>query len=174
MVVMLLHPPATVWSNVGSVCVSGSPLTVDDVAERLSDVVIEQVPPLRPSFQPPGGTVVNLPTLFSAGQPRLLDTRRFDLVGFHVVLDARATWRWDFGDGERLATDQPGGPWPDRSVSHTYAQPGLHLVTVSSLWRGWFTVDGMGPFAVAGPAVAQDSPAMPVRVAQARAVLVGD
>jgi len=174
MVVLLLRPPSTVWSNVGSMCVSGGPLTVDDVAQRLSDVVIEQVPDLRPSFQPPGGTVVNLPTVFASGQPRGLGTRTFSLVGFAVVLDARATWRWDFGDGQTLVTDEPGGAWPNVSVAHTYTRAGRLLARVTSEWQGWFTVDGLGPFPVAGPAVTQASGPLPVLVHEARAVLVAD
>jgi hypothetical protein len=172
--VLLLRPPETTWSVVGSYCVSGSPLTVDDVGRRLSDVVLERVPPLVPSSQPPGGTVVNLPALFAAGQPARLDTRTFTLVGFTVVLDARATWRWDFGDGTTVVTEEPGGAWPNRAVSHTYARPGPVMVRVTSQWQGWFTVDGLGPFPVGGPPVQQVSDPLPLVVDEARAVLVGE
>ena len=174
MVVLLMRPPDTTWSTVGSYCVSGSPVTVDDVAHQLSDVVLQRVPPLTPSFQPAGGTLVNLPAIFSSGQPARLDTRRFDLVGFGIVLDARASWHWDFGDGAAADTDDPGGAWPDRGVSHTYTQPGRLTVRVVSQWQGWFTVDGMGPFAVAGAPVTQTSGALPLVVHEARAVLVGE
>jgi hypothetical protein len=174
MVVLLARPPDLSWVVVGSVCVNGAPLTVDDVADRLADVVIERVPRLEPTYQPPGGTVVNLPTLFASGQPARLDTRRFELVGFAVVLDARASWRWQFGDGGALVTDQPGGPWPDRSVSHTYARPGTVAVQVSSRWQGWFTIDGLGPFLVAGAPVEQTAGPLPLVVHEARAVLVSD
>ena len=172
MVVLMRRPPSVTWTVVGSVCVSGAPLTVDDLAEQLTDVVIERVPALDPSFQPAGGTLVNLPTLFASGQPERIDTRSFDLVGFAIVLDARATWHWQFGDGTDLVTDQSGGAWPDRSVSHTYARPGSVDVRVTSQWQGWFTVDGLGPFPVAGVPVEQTSGPIPVTVFEARAVLV--
>lgn len=174
MVILLRRPPSPTWDTVGSMCVSGAPLTVDDVAQQLSDVVIERVPPLRPSVQPAGGTVVNLPAIFASGQPERMSTRRFDLVGFAVVLDARATWRWRFGDGAEVTTQLPGGAWPDDSVSHVYRTPGQRVVSVVAQWQGWFTVDGMGPFPVAGPSVTQVSAPLPLPVYEARAVLVGE
>lgn len=174
MVILLLRPPSVTWDVVGSMCVSGAPLTVDDVARQLADVVVRRVPPLEPTFQPRGGTLVNLPALFASGQPARLATRTFDLVGFVVVLDARASWRWQFGDGATLETDQPGGAWPDRSVSHAYAGPGVFDVRVSSRWLGWFTVDGLGPFPVNGPAVVQSAGPVALVVHEARAVLVDE
>ena len=171
MVILLQRPPSLVWDNVGSFCSSGAPLTVDTLAQRLHGVVIRRVPALRPTAQPPGGTVVNLPTVFAANQPAIMGTRRFTIVGFRVELNARATWRWSFGDGTTLDTTSPGGRWPDTSVSHIYRHAGLSSVHVSSEWRGWFTVDDIGPFQVSGPSVTQIS-ALALPVHEARAVLV--
>lgn len=170
--VFLRRPGEPAFTSVGLVCVApAGPVTVADLATRLSDVVVERVPDLTPSYQPVGGTLVHLPTLFATGQQRRLDTRSFELVGFAVVLDARATWAWQFGDGQDLVTGQPGGGFPDRSVAHVYRQPGRYPVVVTSVWEGWFTVDGMGPFQVGGPQVTQTQ-TMAVEVNQARAVLV--
>lgn len=172
--VYLRRPGEPDFSSVGLVCVPmAGPVTVADMATRLSDVVVERVPDLRPSYQPSGGTLVHLPTLFTSGQPHRLDTRHFELVGFSIVLDARARWAWRFGDGDELVTDQPGGAYPDRSVAHVYQRPGRYPVAVTSVWDGWFTVDGMGPFQVGGPQVTQ-SQLLSVDVAEARAVLVAE
>jgi hypothetical protein len=174
-IVLLLRPNATEWEEIGLVCLRASgPTTVADVADRLHNVVIEKVPPLRPSSQPLGGTLVQLPAIFDSGQPAHLGDREFDLVGFHVVLQGRATWLWRFGDGSEVTTSEPGGGWPDDSVSHTYRKAGEYSVTVATEWRAWFTVDGLGPFEVGGDPVVQVASPFGIPVQQARAQLVVD
>jgi hypothetical protein len=171
-IVLLLRPGDTEWQEVGLVClVGGAPTTVDDLAAELADVVVEDVPPLEPSAQPAGGTLVGLPAVFTSGQPRSLGQRRFDLVGFSVVLEGRASWSWDFGDGALLTTDDPGGSWPNVAVSHSYPRAGDYSVGVRTVWDAWFTVDGLGPWPVGGDPVEQVAP-LPLTVHQARAELV--
>lgn len=172
-IVMLRRPQDTEWGVVGLVClVDGAPTTVDDVASQLSDVVVEDVPPLQPSYQPAGGTLIGLPAIFDAGQPARLGSRQFTLVGFDVELNGRATWTWQFGDGETLSTQQPGGAWPNTEVSHAYDQAGQYGVTVTTEWQAWFTVDGMGPWPVGGDPVVQVSGPQTLPVVEARAELV--
>ena len=172
-IVMLLRPGDADWRLVGLVClVDGVPLTVDDVSDRLSDVVLEEVPDLRPSYQPRGGTLIGLPAVFDAGQPRTLGARRFELVGFDVVLRGQASWTWSFGDGGSLQTDDPGGAWPHMDVAHSYTNPGSYGVGVTTSWEAWFTVDGMGPWQVQGDPVVQTAGPLAIDVVQARAELV--
>ncbi len=174
MEVHLRRPGEPQFTLVGLVCLSpGAPTTVADLGERLRDVVVEEVPELAPSFQPSGSTVVSLPTLFTSGQPRRMDSRSFSLVGFDVVLDARAVWAWAFGDGQELVTTAPGGEYPDMSVSHAYPRPGRYPVAVTSAWEGWFTVDGLGPFRAGGATVTQTAQLV-VDVREARAVLLAE
>jgi hypothetical protein len=171
--VLLLRPGDTDWREVGLVClVGGAPVTVDDLSDQLSDVVVEQVPPLRPTYQPQGGTLIGLPAVFGAGQPARLGERSFELVGFQIVLDGRATWTWTFGDGEAMTTEEPGGPWPDAAVSHAYTRPGQYPVQVTASWQAWFTVDGLGPWPVAGDPVEQTQGLPLLPVVEARAQLV--
>lgn len=172
-IVLLLRPGDTQWREVGLVClVGGGPITVDDVAAELSDVVVEDVPPLRPTFQPKGGTLIGLPAVFAAGQPANLGERRFSLVGFAIVLDGRASWTWEFGDGEALTTDEAGGSWPEMAVSQAYQRAGSYPVSVTTTWEAWFTVDGLGPWPVGGDPVLQSADLLPVSVVEARAELV--
>ena len=172
-IVLLLRPADTEWREIGLVClVAGAPTTVEDLSDRLSDVVVEQVPALRPSFQPEGGTLIGLPAVFDAGQSPTLGERRFDLVGFEIVLNGRATWTWRFGDGESLSTQDPGGAWPTTDVAHAYDHAGRYPVSVTAEWRAWFTVDGMGPWPVAGAAVTQTEGPFDLAVVEARAQLV--
>jgi hypothetical protein len=173
MLVFLRHVGEPDYTQIGSYCVGpGGPVTVGEMAQRLRDVVVERVPAVHLGYQPAGGALVNLPALFSSGQPARLDTRRFDLVGFQVVLDARPSWVWTWGDGSQTVTTEPGGPWPDRSVSHVFSDSGLARVSLATSWDGWFTVDGMGPFPTGGSPVVQQSGPWSVPVRQARAHLV--
>jgi hypothetical protein len=172
-IVMLLRPGDGEWRVIGLVCLTpAGPTTVADVADRLHDVVVEQVPQQRPSSQPRGGTLVRLPAIFASGQPRALGARQFTLVGFDIVLQGRATWVWRFGDGEQVVTTEPGGEWPDMSVSHVYDDPGTYDVDLTTEWQAWFTVDGMGPFVVDGDPVTQVGPPLELMVREARAELV--
>jgi hypothetical protein len=174
-IVLLLRPGESAWQEIGLVCIAAAgPTTVDDLADRLHDVVVEQVPPLLPSTQPRGGTLVYLPAIFASGQPSTLGERRFGLVGFDIVLQGRATWIWRFGDGAAVTTTEPGGQWPNDAVAHEYHDAGRYAVVVTSEWQAWFTVDGMGPFAVAGDLVTQTSAPLDLSVRQARAELVSD
>jgi hypothetical protein len=173
MLVFLRHAGEPDYTQVGSYCMGrDGPVTVGEMADRLRDVVVERVPAVHWSYQPAGGAVVNLPALFSSGQPPRLDTRTFDLIGFRIVLDAEPRWNWSWGDGTTLATDRPGGSWPDTSVSHTYRDPGPVSVALTTSWSGWFTVDGMGPFPTGGSPVLQQSGPWILPVRQARAHLV--
>jgi hypothetical protein len=172
-IVLLLRPGDTDWQEVGLVClVDGAPTTVDDVATQLKDVVVEDVPPLAPSYQPKGGTLIGLPAVFATNQPEHLGERQFDLVGFAIVLRGKATWNWDFGDGSQVDTLDPGGAFPHMSVSHAYGQGGSYEVTATATWQAWFTVDGMGPWPVSGPAVIQTSDPLEMPVLPARAELI--
>jgi hypothetical protein len=172
-IVMLWRPGDREWREVGLVClVDGAPVTVDEMGDRLSDVVVEDVPDLRPSYQPEGGTLIGLPAIFDAGQPRTLGERQFTLVGFDIELHGRATWTWTFGDGGSMSTDEPGGAWPTTTVSHAYTRAGRYPVGVSAEWQAWFTVDGMGPWPVEGDPVVQTVGPLPLRVVEARAELI--
>lgn len=172
-IVLLWRPESPVWREVGLVCLGPvGPITVQDVADLLHDRVLEHVPPLQPSMQPEARTLVQLRTVFASGQPRSLGERDFNLVGFAVTLQGRATWTWDFGDGGVFNTQEPGGAWPNTDVSHTFTRPGRYAVQVSSAWRAWFTVGGFGPYPVGGDPVVQQAPSIPVDVLEARAELV--
>ncbi len=170
--IFLRRPGETTFQQVGSFCQSsGQPLTPAQLIPDVRDRFLELLPPQSPSYQPAAGTLVNLPTIFAAGQPATIGQKQFDLAGFSIGLTATASWLWQWGDGSSAVFDTPGGPYPDQSVTHTYRAAGSRRVVVTTTWDGVFTVDGLGPFAVAGPPVEQSS-ALDVTVREARAQLV--
>lgn len=166
--------PGQDWAVVGEACQGGTPpVTVADVGSAVRDRAEAALPPLRAAVQPAAGTLVGVPAVFTSGQPAA-GIRGADLsvLGLAVSLDARARWHWSYGDGAQAWATVPGGRWPDLSVSHSYRRAGSLTVAVDAVWRGEFTVEGLGPFAVPGDPLVQNR-TLPVVVREARAHLVG-
>jgi hypothetical protein len=166
--------PGQDWSVAGEACVGDTPpATVEQVGSQLRAEAIKALPVLRPAVQPAGGVLVGIPAVFRTGQPSA-GIRGADLsvLGLAILLDSRVRWHWTYGDGTAEWTSRPGGRWPDTSVSHTYLRVGPTTASVTAVWRGEYTVEGLGPFAVPGPPLTQDG-VVPVDVREARAVLVG-
>lgn len=157
---------------VGRACLTRKPTTVTDVGATVRDEARVSPPPLLPAVQPASGTLVRLPVVLRTGQA--VDAVRgsdLSVLGLDVRLTASPRWHWVFGDGTDTWTTSPGGTWPDTSVSHAYRSAGVRTVTVTAVWDATFTVDGLGPFPVPGPAVTQDgSVSVDVRPARARLV----
>ena len=163
------------WVVQGTVCLGRNdrPPTVADVGQEIRTRVVNYLPDASPSFQPKAGGIVNLPTVFAAGEPESIRTEPFDVLGFTVVVTAKARWEWAFDDGVVKEFAKPGGAYPDTSVAHTYAGPGERAVSVTTFWRAEFTVDGEGPFQVPGPELSKTAGPMPVPVREARSELIG-
>lgn len=148
---------AGAWEYVGDVCVGGEhrPVSVADAGARVRDRFLDRLPAPDPSFQPPGGALTNLPTVFASGQREGEQSDDFTLVGLPVHVVASPSWTWRFGDGASLTTTKAGGAYPDTSVTHTYRAAGDVRVRVESAWTGTYTIDGLGPFEVTGGPVTQ-------------------
>ena len=172
---MLLRPPDAQFRKVDDVCLGPSdPRTPADLMPDVRDTFIEYLPTAQPSFQPADGAIVNLPTIFAANQPTAPGRTSFTLAGYAIEVEAAPTWAWDFGDGETMTTDNPGGVYPDKSVTHTYGTAAPHTVTLTTSWQGRFWIDGFGPIDLDGPPITQTSGPVPVEVREARSVLVAD
>jgi hypothetical protein len=163
------------WVLQGTVCLGPGerPTSVTDIGEAVRERVVNYLPDAHPSFQPKAGGIVNLPTLFAAGEPTTLRTEPFDVLGFTVVVTASARWEWTFDRGITETFTEPGGGYPDQSVSHTYAGPGERQVSVTTAWRAQFTVNGGGPFAVPGPDLTKAAGPFTVPVRAAHSELIG-
>jgi hypothetical protein len=163
------------WVVQGTVCLGPNdrPATVADVGQAIRTRVVNYLPDASPSFQPRAGGIVNLPTVFSAGEPRTITTEPFDVLGFTVVVTARARWEWAFDEGVVQKFAKPGGAYPDMSVAYTYADPGGRQVTVTTYWRAEFTVNGEGPFQVPGAELSKTAGPIAVPVREARSELIG-
>ena len=166
--------PGQDWAVVGMACQGPTPPhTLADVGSAVHDRAVTALPPLHAAVQPADGALVSLPALFRTGQPAGgIQGADLSVLGLDVRLDARVRWQWSYGDGTTQWTALPGGPWPDMSVSHTYRRAQRLTAVVTAVWRGEYVVDGLGPFAVPGPPLAQQQ-AVAVVVRAAHAHLVG-
>jgi hypothetical protein len=168
--------PGKPWALLGSACLappkSSRPVNFAAAARHYFDQM--PLPPPRPSFEPPRGAIVNLPTVFAAGGPREL-TRTFDIGGIPVTVVARASsWVWTFDQGVVESFDQPGGRYPDQAVTYTYDTAGTRLVRVVVYWTAkyrvgryneWWPVTG-APVPRAGTVRVPVHPAQSVLVSQ--------
>lgn len=163
------------WQLVDTACLGPTqkPASVADVGQLVRERVVNLLPDAAPSFQPAQGGLVNLPTLFAAGEPETVTTKPFDVLGFTVVVTATAHWDWTFDHGVTQGFDKPGGGYPNDDVAYTYSTAGGRSVTVTTSWDASFTVDGDGPFQVPGPAISKTSAPLDVPVREARSELVG-
>ncbi len=163
------------WTLIDTVCLGPGqkPASVADVGEIVRERVVNYLPDASPSFQPAQGALVNLPTIFAAGEPASITTDPFDVLGFTIVVTAKAHWDWTFEDGVTESFDQPGGGYPNDAVTYTYRDVGGRQVSVTTSWDATFTVDGDGPFQVPGGVITKTAGPLAVPVRQAAAELVG-
>jgi len=88
-----------------------------------------------------GWLLVNKPIVVTADPaPQTLATT---ILGIPVTITATpASYAWDFGDGARLETEDPGRPWPDATHTHTYTRTGTYRIALTTTWSATYTVAG--------------------------------
>jgi len=73
------------------------------------------------------------------------ETQTFDIELLGTPVSVRAiptSYHWDLGDGNTITTTKPGKPFPDEEVSSTYRYEGWYDVTLTTTFRGEFSVNG--------------------------------
>jgi len=159
-----LTRPGAPERDLGAACYGESgPVSRWRVEGSLRESMTQFVPPLRPSRQPGGDVLVQLPMFVDAGQSSGALDVATTIVDLPVDLQLVPQWRWDFGDGRRES-----GPSP--TAQHTYRHAGSMLVQVATVWRGTYWVAGLGPLEVATPVTQEASMVAPV--GEGRAVLI--
>ncbi|MGL5928640.1 MAG: hypothetical protein ACRCY8_06875, partial [Dermatophilaceae bacterium] len=133
------------------------------------------------AIQPVGNrTLVNLPTYYQATWPgdRNLapgeTSAPVKLLSWTVQFEvAVQDYTFHFGDGQTSGpTLDPGGPYPDGGIVHTYQQPTLTNVTVQTRLTGRFRANGGEWIDLDATADLPNEPPTPLEVAEARARLV--
>ncbi len=113
---------------------------VDNVRTAFAEMTV--TPPPVTVIDGRGWTFVPIDTIvYSDDEPQTLTTT----VG-GTPIEIRATpveWHWDFGDKTKpLTTTTPGGPYPDKTVSHVYTHLDTYQVTLTTTWQGQWRLAG--------------------------------
>jgi hypothetical protein len=92
-----------------------------------------------------GWIIATVPTIAMAGDaPRL---HQATLLGANVDIRATASgYRWEWGDGSHTTTTDPGRPYPNATLTHTYPHAeDAAQVSLATTWTGEYRVNG-GPW----------------------------
>lgn len=134
------------------------------------------------NIQPEGDvTLVNLPTYFEAQWPTSglrpgQVSKPVQLLSWSVEFKIDpASYNYSFGDGTQSGwTDDPGGPYPDGQVRHTYKDSGQGEVKVDATLTASYRVNGGEWIELDGVADLQDEPVTTITVREAKARLYGN
>lgn len=149
-----LAVPGRDFEPVGLFCPSeGEAISVADLSRRVRGDFTRRLPPLQPVCEPQRGVVVGIPLHCRSGQLSAHAGWTDIAAGFTVQTSARAQWIWSFHgtDGRyvRREVTSPGQAYPNPGVRQQLWTTGANRVRVLATWQGEFSVDGLGPFAIA-------------------------
>lgn len=108
---------------------------------NLSDRLIKMVPTATIAYQPEFEPLVHVPVIFWCDLPTLFQSR-VDIIGEVIDVALRPGFAWQWGDGQIFQTTEPGAPYPNQKVTHTYKHPGTYYVTLIATWNGTFKHNG--------------------------------
>ena len=133
------------------------------------------LPGLGFGYQPPDLGLVNLPEIFFTTEPTT-GSYTVDIRGYSVTIVTYVDqFIWHTGDtaspeGEAIVSADPGAPYPNQTVTHTYLQRGVYPASLETVWASTYTYDGNGPYAVPGT-VTTAGPVQNINVVEAHPVL---
>ncbi len=107
----------------------------------LNDRLIKLLPTGGIAYQPEAEPLINVPIYFWSDLPTQFATR-VTVVGEVVDVLLRPGFVWSFGDGTFLSTTDPGGPYPNGKIKHTYKNPGIYPIILVQSWNGNWTHNG--------------------------------
>ena len=111
-------------------------------ATSLSDRISKSLPTGGISYQPNYQPLINVPVYFWNDMPPIFRSK-VDLIGEVIDVTMRPSFTWAFGDGGFTSTTDPGGPYPNGKVTHTYSRPGTYPVILITTWGGTFSHNGI-------------------------------
>ncbi|MEI7722317.1 MAG: hypothetical protein WCI86_01170 [Actinomycetota bacterium] len=111
-------------------------------ATSLSDRISKSLPTGGISYQPNYQPLINVPVYFWNDIPPIFRSK-VDLIGEVIDVTMRPSFTWAFGDGAFKSTTDPGGPYPNGQITHTYSRPGVYPVILITTWGGTFSHNGI-------------------------------
>jgi hypothetical protein len=104
----------------------------DQISQLLPGGAILTTPSAFPLVREPVTIWSNSPPTFSA---------LTQVLGVPVQLFLTPTFHWNFGDSEQISTANPGAPYPNGNITHTYLHAGNYLITMEVSWTGNWIAD---------------------------------
>ena len=111
-------------------------------ATSLSDRISKVLPTTGVAYQPNFQPLINVPVYFWCDMPPIFRTK-VNLIGEVIDVTMRPSFAWAFGDGSFKSTTDPGAPFPNGKVTHTYSNPGTYPVLLITTWGGTFAHNGV-------------------------------
>lgn len=133
------------------------------------------LPGLDFSYQPPDLGLVNLPEIYYTTEPTTA-SYTIDIRGYSVTINTSVSqFTWHTGDsasaeGEAVVSTDPGQPYPNQTVTHTYLARGSYPAWLETIWAATYTYNGNGPYAIPGT-VTTTGPVQNIEVVEAHPVL---
>lgn len=157
------------WNEVDRICLTNYEVTtVDDLEYGISAEFTRYVPEQAARCWPTQGAVTQIPLICQSGQRAEPISWRLYIAGFDVGITTSPSWTWNF-HGSILNTRDPGGPYPNREISHTFRTPGDKTVGIVTRWSGNFSVDNLDPVSIDRELI--QGSLIPVTIGQAKARL---
>jgi hypothetical protein len=147
-----------------------SPVPKKPAGKSLNDQIRQLLPTANIHLQPQNGALVHEPVIFWTDSPHYFKKSLY-LLDVKIDLDLTVKFLWLWGDGTTLGTASLGAPFPSFEITHTYAQAGMHRVSLSSNWSGRYRLDG-GVWQQV-PGVITTSKSTQIQIKQARTVFTG-
>lgn len=124
-------------------------------------------------IQPPDGlTLVNFETNFYTTGTSAV-TRVVTLLGQRITIEATPSeYHWAFGDGESLASAEPGAAYPALTITHTYLRTGTYAASLDTTYSGRYRVGNGAWQDIPGTVTVQGAPES-LRAIEAQPKLVG-
>jgi hypothetical protein len=143
------QPAGGDWKEVDRICLTHYEVTtVADIERRAIESFERYVPKQDPRCWPEKNAVTNLPLLCGAGQSTQAVSWSIPVAGFSVGITTTPSWHWDFA-GSSLRTNQSGGPYPDRAISHTFRKAGHKEIGLRTKWSGNIRIDSLDQVEIA-------------------------
>ena len=111
-------------------------------ATSLSDRISKSLPTTGISYQPNFQPLINVPVYFWNDMPTAFQSK-VDLIGEVIDVTMRPSFTWSFGDGSFKSTTDPGLPFPNGKITHTYSSPGTYPIVLITTWGGTFAHNGV-------------------------------
>ncbi|BDZ42278.1 hypothetical protein GCM10025865_15770 [Paraoerskovia sediminicola] len=157
---------------------AGRCLTAADLAPEMErEFRALPITPPTMTVQPPSGwTLVHFDTIaYTESADATAQTFDISLLGVPVEVRAESSeFAFDFGDGSApVVTTDPGAPYPDQTVTHSYSDVGRRTISLSTTWTGQFRIAGTPTWSDITGTAETTSVAPPIDVVEARSRLVG-